>query len=114
MSRAIPRRLLPHVDAITVEALKGVSGAGRSFHPPVTVKCSLIVDGISLAGTQYEREPEVSGVFYCDRSAFEKLPVPDSRVRLWHGSEDEHEAFVKRVERYMDPRLGDVLVVVLR
>lgn len=114
MSRPIPRRLLPHVDAVTVEAVKGVSGAGRSFNPPVTVKRALIIDGTALRGSQYEREAEVSGVFYCNRAEFEALPPPDSRVKLWQGTADEREAVVKRVERYMHPRHGDVLVVVLR
>ncbi len=114
MSRPIPRRLLPHVDSVSVEAVKGVSGAGRSYHSAVTVKRALIIDGMALSGTQYERETDVSGVVYCDRSAFEKVPPPDSRVTLWLGTPDEHEAFVKRVERYMHPRFGDVLVAVLR
>ncbi len=114
MSRPIPRRVLPHVREVVVEPLKGVSGAGRTFHAPVTVERSLIVDGTGLVGSQYERETEVSGVVYCDRSAFEALPAPDSRVKLWVGSPDEREAAVKRVERYKHPRIGDVLVVVLR
>lgn len=114
MTRRIPRRALPHVNQVIVEPLKGVSGAGRSYLAPVTIGRSLIVDGAGLVGTQYEREIEVSGVVYCDRSALEVLPAPDSRVKLWPGDVDEREAAVKRVERYMHPRVGDVLVVVLR
>ena len=114
MSRPIPRRALPHVNAVTVEPVTGGSAAGRAYGAAVTLHRTLIVDGVSLTGTQYEREAEVSGVVYCDRDAIATIPPPDSRVTLWKSTTDEHQAFVKRVERYHHPKVGDVLVVVLR
>lgn len=114
MSRPIPRRALPHVNMVKVEPVTGVSAAGRSYGTAATVQRSLIVDGANIIGSQYEREAEVSGVVYCDRDAFGTIPPPDSRVTLWAGTGDEHQAFIKRVERYHHPKVGDVLVVVLR
>lgn len=114
MTRAIPRKLLPHEKAVAVAPVLGASAAGRAYGAETVLERALIVDGTGLVGTQYEREAEVVGVVYCDRDAFDVIPVPDSRVKLWHGDRDEHEAFVKRTERYKHRRLGDVLVMVLR
>lgn len=114
MTRPIPRKLLPHVDSVSVSPVLGASAAGRSYGPEAIIPNTLIIDGTSLVGTQYEREAAVVGVVYFDRDALDTIPAPDSRVKLWHGDRDEHEAFVKRTERYKHPRLGDVLVMVLR
>lgn len=114
MSRRIPRVLFPHVNAVSVAPLTGSNAAGRIYGADVVLKRALIIDGTGLTGTQYEREAEVVGVVYCERDAIDAIPVPDSRVKLWLGERDEHDAFVKRTEHYKDPRLGDLLVLVLR
>lgn len=113
-ARRIPRQVLPHRRLVGVAPLRGSSTAGRVYHDEIVIPFAQIVDGAGLVGGQYAREAEVSGVVYCDRDVFDKIPMPDSKVRLWIGTKDEHEATVKRVERFNHPKYADLLVVVLR
>ncbi|MEJ6490706.1 hypothetical protein PQI23_13350 [Leucobacter sp. USCH14] len=106
--------MLPHRHLVAVAPLRGSNASGRVYHNEVVIPFAQIVDGAGLVGGQYAREANVTGVVYCDRDAFDALPMPDSKVRLWAGTGDEHEAVVMRVERYNHPRIADLIVLVLR
>ncbi|WP_300733693.1 hypothetical protein [Pseudomonas sp.] len=106
-------RVLPHIDLVTVAPLLGATGAGRQFGEPVTIGRAQIASGRGIKGGQYEQEAGVVGVVYMLRDAIDKYPTPGSRVTLWAGEPDQDYATVRRVERYRDPRIGDLLVMVL-
>lgn len=113
MSKRLPRRIVPHENAVIVKPVTGAHAGGRSYGDPVTIERSQIAIGKGSVGNQYSREEGVIGVVYIDTDAINVPPGPGSVVTVWPGTKFEQQAAVRRYERYEDPRIADYLVLVL-
>jgi hypothetical protein len=114
MGKRIPGKLLPHRRLVKVEPYEGGAANGRAYGPPVTVERALIVDSDELVRDQYDTETISTTTIYLERAALANIPVPETRVTVRAGTQDERETHVIRCDRYEHPRIADLLEVRLR
>lgn len=108
------RTLLTHKNLVVVEPYLGGGANGRGYGDPITLKRALIVDGEEVIRDQYDAETVSTATVFLERSLLAEIPVPETRVTIWFGTEDEREGFVVRCNRHHHPDIADLVEVKLR
>lgn len=106
--------LLPHRNLVRVHPYKGGGSGGRVYGPPEMPTRALIVDDAELIRDQYDAETIINAIVYLERGEVTDIPVPETKLTLWAGTDDEREAYVVKCGRFEHPQIADVLEVKLR